>query len=75
MSERPNLTAPPADWLTSWAELTGYVTQARDDGEQIDPAELLRYLAELKHRALAPIRDWLNPGAAPSGEPDTEETK
>ena len=53
------VVAPRADYGAAWAELTGYVTQARNDGDQIDPAELLSYLAELKHRALSPIRDWL----------------
>jgi hypothetical protein len=50
---------PRARYQEVWAELTGYVQQARDDGEAIDPAELLRYMAELRQRALAPIRDWM----------------
>jgi hypothetical protein len=53
------LTAPRADYQSAWTELTGYVQQARDDGDQIDPDDLLRFMAELKHRALAPIREWV----------------
>lgn len=50
---------PVADWSGSWAELTGYVQQAHDVGETVDPATLLSYLGELKSRALAPVRDWM----------------
>jgi hypothetical protein len=51
---------PPADYATAWAELTGYVQQARDDGGQIDPERLLVYMRELRHNALAAGREWIN---------------
>lgn len=50
---------PTADWSSTWAELTGYVQQAKDDGGQIDPADLLAYMSELKRKALAPVRAWM----------------
>jgi hypothetical protein len=56
----PSEDVPTADWSMSWAELTGYVAQALDDGTQIDPAQLLQYLSELKRKALAPVRDWMD---------------
>jgi hypothetical protein len=42
-----------------WTELTGWVQAAAEDGDRIDPAELLAYMRELRHRALAPMRDWM----------------
>jgi hypothetical protein len=42
-----------------WPELVGWVQAAQEDGEQIDPAQLLEYMRELKQRALAPIRQWM----------------
>ena len=57
------LNAPRGEYATVWNELTGYVTQARDEGTMIDPHELLRYMAELNQRALAPITRWLERGA------------
>jgi hypothetical protein len=43
-----------------WGELTGWVQAAHEDGERIDPADLLEYLRELRRRALAPTREWMN---------------
>jgi hypothetical protein len=51
---------PQAAYSDVWPELTGWVQAAQEDGEQIDPAELLAYMRELRHRALAPIREWMN---------------
>lgn len=50
---------PPADWLTSWTELLGYVEQARQDGTQIDPGELRDYMTSLKRQAMTPVREWM----------------
>lgn len=55
----PEGAHPTADWSSSWAELTGYVGQAADDDTTLNPADLLAYLAELKHRALAPVAEWM----------------
>jgi hypothetical protein len=51
---------PPADLGSVWPELRGYVQQAADDGSQINPQDLLPYMDELKRRAMAPVRDWMN---------------
>lgn len=51
---------PKAEWSGAWAELTGYVQQARDDETEIDPSMLLDYLGELRRKALAPVREWMD---------------
>jgi hypothetical protein len=51
---------PPADYASAWTELTGYVREAVNDGGQIDPEHLAAYMRELRHRALAPAREWVN---------------
>jgi|SRR5450755_443965 hypothetical protein len=51
---------PKAEWGESWAELTGYVRQAREDGGMISPADLEKFLAELRRKALKPVREYLN---------------
>jgi hypothetical protein len=51
---------PEADYGAVWSELTGYVQQAADDGTQINPADLLGYLRELKRKALSPVREWMD---------------
>jgi hypothetical protein len=53
------IVQPDVDWPSAWTELTGYVQQAREDGEQIDPADLLAYMAELRRSTLAPVRAWM----------------
>ena len=50
---------PPARYGDAWTELTGYVQEAVDDGGQIDPAHLAAYMRELRHKALAPAREWI----------------
>lgn len=50
---------PEADYGSVWAELTGYVQQAAADGAQIAPEDLLAYLAELRRKALAAVRQWM----------------
>lgn len=61
-----DLGVPQSDYPSVWAELTGWVQAAEEDGEMIDPADLLAYLRELKGRAQEPIRDWMR---AISGDP------
>ncbi len=56
---QPN-AIPQAVYGDVWPELTGWVQAAEEDGEQIDPTELLAYMRELKRRALAPVREWVN---------------
>ena len=51
---------PAADYGSVWTELRGYVQRAADDGDQINPVDLLTYLVELRRRALAPVRDWMD---------------
>jgi hypothetical protein len=50
---------PYADFASPWVELRGYVQQAEDDKDQINPVDLLTYMDELKRRALAPVREWI----------------
>lgn len=52
-------TVPQPAYGEVWAELTGYVDEAVEDGGTIDPQEMRDYLGELKRRALAPVRDWV----------------
>jgi hypothetical protein len=59
---------PGAEWSASWQELLGYVQEARASGGQIDPGELLTYLGELRHKALAPVTAWIRTvGTDPAG--------
>jgi hypothetical protein len=51
---------PSADYGSVWPELRGYVQQAASDGDMINPQDLLLYMDELRHKALAPAREWLN---------------
>jgi len=51
---------PQDNYGGAWAELTGYVQEAVDDGGTIKPDGLLTYLAELKRAALKPVADWMN---------------
>lgn len=60
---------PPARYGDVWQELVGYVQQAFDDGGQIDPAHLLDYMRELRHKALAPAREWIR-GVVEGGSSD-----
>ncbi|PVC73503.1 hypothetical protein [Streptomyces sp. CS081A] len=67
---------PQARYGDVWPELTGWVQAAQEDGKQIDPAQLLEYMRELKQRALAPVRQWVDEarGAARQAggqQPDT----
>lgn len=50
---------PPARYSDAWTELTGYVQEAVNDGGQIDPEHLAAYMRELRHKALAPAREWI----------------
>lgn len=51
---------PPIDYGDAWKAVTGYVTQAQADEDQIDPDALLIYMGELKRAALAPGREYLD---------------
>ena len=51
---------PGDNYGAAWAELTGFVQEAVDDGGTIQPADLLTYLTELKRTALAPVREWMD---------------
>lgn len=51
---------PQAEYSSVWPELVGWVQAAQEDGEQIDPEQLLTYLRELKRRALEPTRRWMD---------------
>ena len=51
---------PQPDWSGAWAELTGYVREARDDGCALIAEDLLIYMRELEHKALAPVRAWMD---------------
>jgi len=68
--ERGADSVPRADWSGSWAELAGYVRQAAEDGTPIDAAGMAAYLAELKHRAMASVREWMDALTAPTEEAD-----
>lgn len=54
------IDVPRADYGSVWTELVGYVQEAVDDGGQIDPEHLAAYLRELRHKALAPAREWID---------------
>lgn len=73
VSRNPMIDAIDASQIaysSVWAELVGYVQQARDDREQIDPGQLLDYLTELKKRATRPVRDWMRSvGGGPEADP------
>lgn len=51
---------PQARYGEVWPELVGYVQDAIDHGEQIDPVHLAAYMRELRHKALAPVRGWVD---------------
>jgi hypothetical protein len=51
---------PAARYGDVWPELVGYVQEAVNDGGQIDPVHLAAYMRELRHKALAPAREWIN---------------
>lgn len=51
---------PQARWSEAWAKLAGHVLIAQQQGDPIDPTELLDYMRELKHEAIAPVRAWVN---------------
>ena len=57
----PRIPPVPGDnYGAAWAELTGFVQEAVDDGGTINPADMLTYLRELKRTALAPVREWMD---------------
>ena len=51
---------PQDSYGAAWAELTGYVQEAVDDGGVIKPAALLTYLTELRRAALKPVAEWMD---------------
>lgn len=54
----PSDPMPYVSLAPAWATLAGYVDQAREDNEQIDPAELLTVMRELKAHVYKPVREW-----------------
>ncbi|MFD7410136.1 hypothetical protein [Kitasatospora purpeofusca] len=52
-------TVPQPDYDRAWARLTGYVQQAVEDGDTIDPAALTAYMRQLRHDALTAVNEWL----------------
>ena len=48
-----------ADYSSAWTELRGYVQEAVNDGEPINPMKLLAYMDELKRNILAPRLAWI----------------
>jgi hypothetical protein len=52
-------TVPQPTYSEAWAELTGYVHEAIDDGGTIAPADLAAYMRQLRHNALAEVREWV----------------
>lgn len=51
---------PATDYASAWAELVGFVREAVDDGGTITPVDLHAYMTELRGKALAPVREWMN---------------
>lgn len=58
-------TIPRPTYSGAWAELTGYVQEAIEDGGTIAPAALATYMRELRHKALAGVREWMTRTANP----------
>ena len=54
-----------------WTELVGYVQEAVNDGGQIAPAHLAAYMRALRHRAMAPTREWIRSITDPDDGTDT----
>jgi len=51
---------PQAGWGGAWMELRSYVDQAREDGKPVRAEALADFMDELKRKALAPVRDWMD---------------
>ena len=58
----------PSTFSQAWAQLTGYVTEARDDGDGLDPAQLLSYMTELRGEVLATALTEAFPPAPVGGQ-------
>jgi len=54
----PGDPMPYVSLAPAWAMLAGYVDQAREDDEQIDPTELLTVMREFKASAYKPVHEW-----------------
>lgn len=48
------------DYASVWPELVAYVQQAVDEDRQMDPNALGAYMRELRRKALAPTREWID---------------
>ncbi|MGW3196278.1 hypothetical protein ACWDBD_17165 [Streptomyces sp. NPDC001118] len=52
------MSDPTPDYASAWADLSGYVDQAVEDGKPIDPKILRAYMQQLRRKAMNPPRDW-----------------
>lgn len=59
----------------AWAQLTGYVTEARDDGDGLDPAQLLSYMTELRGEVLATALTEAFPAARVGGQAEPSDAE
>ena len=59
----------------AWAQLTGYVTEARDDGDGLDPAQLLSYMTELRGEVLATALTEAFPPAPVGGQAEPSDAR
>lgn len=70
LAVRTEPAMPQPRYGDAWTELTGYVQDALNCGEPIDVEHLAAYMAELRRRALAPVREWVK-RTAEQAAPDT----
>ena len=69
-----NPGVPNPDYASAWVTLQGYIRQAGADGDEIKPEDLIRFMADLKREALAPVRAWSTCEVVPMPEPAPERT-
>lgn len=71
LAVRTEPAMPQAEYGAAWTELTGYVQDALDCGEPIDVEHMAAYMAEIRRRALAPVREWVK-RTAEQARPDDD---
>lgn len=59
-------------YADAWAELTGYVQQAQEDGHGIDADDLMQYMTELERRAVRRAWNAFNLGEWPHAATEPE---
>lgn len=64
-SSGSDVSEAETNYAAAWAELTGYVRQAQEDGHGINADDLMRYMTELKRRAVRTALDALYLGEWP----------